>query len=69
MGDCEGKSSWPELVGYTGIHAAAIIENQNHLVDAIIVKEGSSVPLDYRCNRVWVWVNKLGIVFKTPIIG
>ncbi|MQM15250.1 hypothetical protein Taro_048193 [Colocasia esculenta] len=68
--DCKGKSSWPELVGVDGKKAVAIIERQNPLVDAIIVKEGSAVPLDFRCDRVWVWVDKqCGKVIEIPNIG
>jgi len=64
-----GKSSWPELVGVEGKVAEATIQRENPLVDAIIVPEGSVVILDVRCDRVWVWVDKDGIVFKVPTIG
>lgn len=65
-----GKSSWPELVGKAGKEAEKIIEKENPLVDAIIVDEGSMVILDFRCDRVWVWVDsKTGIVTRTPFIG
>ncbi len=69
MSDCKGKSSWPELVGARGTVAEATIERQNPLVNAIIVPEGSSVTADFRCDRVWVWVNKNGIVKRVPSIG
>jgi hypothetical protein len=64
-----GKSSWPELLGAEGKVAAATIERENPLVEAIIVPEGSMVILDFRCDRVWVWVDKRGIVFQVPGIG
>ncbi|KDP21344.1 hypothetical protein JCGZ_21815 [Jatropha curcas] len=67
--ECEGKSSWPELLGANGKAAAATIEKENGNVDAILVKEGSSVILDFRCDRVWVWVNENGVVTRVPIIG
>ncbi|KAF7837521.1 inhibitor of trypsin and hageman factor-like protein [Senna tora] len=67
--ECKGKSSWPELVGVKGKTAEATIERENSLVDAIIVDEGSSVITDFRCDRVWVWVNSDGYVTKVPIIG
>lgn len=69
MSICQGKSSWPELVGTSGEVAAATIERENTLVDAIIVKEGSSVIENFSCERVWVWVNCDGIVISTPQIG
>ncbi|BFG14054.1 hypothetical protein CerSpe_003280 [Prunus speciosa] len=67
--ECEGKDSWPELVGDKGKDAVATIESENHLVNAVIVKEGTFVTADFRCDRVRVWVNKRGIVTKVPIIG
>ncbi|KAG6582360.1 hypothetical protein SDJN03_22362, partial [Cucurbita argyrosperma subsp. sororia] len=70
MSSCEGKSSWPELVGKVGKDAEKIIEKENPLVDAIIVDEGSNVPFDFRCDRVWVWVSPTTkIVTRTPVIG
>lgn len=64
-----GKSSWPELVGKRGEVATAKIEKENPNVNADVVPEGSSVGQDLRCDRVWVWVNKDGIVISTPHIG
>ncbi|CAB4292223.1 unnamed protein product [Prunus armeniaca] len=62
--ECEGKDSWPELVGDKGKDAAATIESENHLLNAVIVKEGTFVTADFRCDRVRVWVNKRAIVTK-----
>ncbi|KAK9057365.1 hypothetical protein SSX86_022200 [Deinandra increscens subsp. villosa] len=65
-----GKSSWPELVGARGSRATARIESENSRVDAIVVVEGrDSVTFDFRCDRVWVWVNSNGVVLRTPVIG
>ncbi|XP_021280943.1 glu S.griseus protease inhibitor-like isoform X1 [Herrania umbratica] len=71
MSDCSdtGKSSWPELVGVNGEAAAAIIVQENPKVGAVIVKEGMMVTMDFRCDRVRVWVDKYGIVKQTPQIG
>ncbi|GFP85183.1 proteinase inhibitor [Phtheirospermum japonicum] len=70
MADCPaGKSSWPELVGQNGEAAAAVIEKQNPNVDAIVLPPGSMVTFDFRCDRVWVWVNESGVVYQTPFIG
>ncbi|KAI3992635.1 hypothetical protein MKX01_007957 [Papaver californicum] len=67
---CKGKSSWRELVGVNGDTAAATIKRQNgNIVSAIVVLEGTGVPDDFRCTRVWVWVNSSGIVTTTPVIG
>ncbi|KAF8392253.1 hypothetical protein HHK36_022595 [Tetracentron sinense] len=67
--ECAGKSSWPELLETQGEVAAATIERENPLVTAIIVLEGSLVSGDFLCTRVWVWVNKSGIVTRVPTIG
>ncbi|KAE9589751.1 hypothetical protein Lal_00021523 [Lupinus albus] len=69
MSECKGKSSWPELVGLQGTEAEATIESENPLVDAIVLLEGTPVTKDFRCDRVWVWVDTNGIVKKIPIIG
>ncbi|CAA6658955.1 unnamed protein product [Spirodela intermedia] len=65
----EAKSSWPELVGKEGKTAAAIIEKENPLVHAIVVKVGTAVTDDLRTDRVRVWVDDCGIVAETPKIG
>ncbi|WJZ87254.1 hypothetical protein VitviT2T_006650 [Vitis vinifera] len=57
----DGKSSWPELVGVHGEAAAAIIERENLNVKAGVVKEGTLVTTDFRCDRVRVWVDSYGI--------
>ncbi|RWR87886.1 Proteinase inhibitor [Cinnamomum micranthum f. kanehirae] len=64
-----GKSVWPELLGVAGEVAKRTIEEENPLVTAQIVTEGSSIILDVRCDRVWVWVDETGIVTRVPMIG
>lgn len=49
--------------------AAAIIEKENTLVNVIIVKVGMPVTMDYRCNRVRLWVDEHDIVVEVPRIG
>ncbi|KAJ4836291.1 hypothetical protein Tsubulata_008020 [Turnera subulata] len=66
---CQGKKAWPELVGAKGEEAAAIIEKENPNVNAIIVLEGSPITLDYRCDRVRVFVDENGIVVSAPEIS
>lgn len=66
-----GKTSWPELVGTKGYYAASVIESQNPRVKAVVILDGSPVTADFRCDRVWVRVNKEveGIVVQTPSVG
>ncbi|XVE68858.1 hypothetical protein DITRI_Ditri09bG0103500 [Diplodiscus trichospermus] len=67
--ECQGKSSWPELLGTKGEEAAAIIERENPNVNAEIVLEGTFVNPVFLCTRVRVWVDTNGIVTRVPIIG
>ncbi|CAL2225077.1 unnamed protein product [Prunus armeniaca] len=67
--ECQGKDTWPELLGAQGTDAEATIERENSSVDAQIVLEGTPVPKDFRCDRVRVWVNTDGIVTRVPRIG
>ncbi|EEF41424.1 Proteinase inhibitor, putative [Ricinus communis] len=66
---CLGKDSWPELVGAKGDDAAATVEKENKHVHAIVLKEGTPVTRDFRCNRVWVWVDENGVVTRAPKTG
>ncbi|CAL5337504.1 hypothetical protein CsSME_00020723 [Camellia sinensis var. sinensis] len=67
--ECKGKSSWPELLGAKGETAAATVERENPLVNAVIVLEGTIVTKDFLCTRVRVWVDDCGIVTRVPVIG
>ncbi|KAG6391434.1 hypothetical protein SASPL_149188 [Salvia splendens] len=63
-----GKDSWLELVGKKGEEVAVVIESENPYVKAIVLKDGTPVTKDFRCDRVWVWVDDCGYVVRTPII-
>ncbi|CAN1131733.1 Proteinase inhibitor [Linum perenne] len=65
---CPGKNSWPELLGRNGDEAAAVVERENRRVDAIVLREGTPVTRDFRCDRVWVWVNDDRVVTSVPRI-
>ncbi|KAL1532234.1 hypothetical protein AAHA92_32265 [Salvia divinorum] len=65
---CPGKSSWPELVGKKAEEAAVVIESENPLVNTIILVVGTPTTKDFRCDRVWIWVDECGYVLRTPII-
>ncbi|GFP85190.1 proteinase inhibitor [Phtheirospermum japonicum] len=68
MTNCPGKTSWPELLGRNGTAAAAVIEQENSNVDAIVVPVGSPVTQDFRCDRVRVFV-AFGVVVLIPSVG
>ncbi|KAI3700757.1 hypothetical protein L2E82_45395 [Cichorium intybus] len=65
----QGKTSWPELVGLDGKSAVTIIEQENPLVDAQTIAEGTIIPKIYICDRVLVWVNENDVVVSTPMVG
>ncbi|CAN1131470.1 Proteinase inhibitor [Linum perenne] len=67
--ECPGKNSWPELLGRNGDAAAAVVERENRRVDAVVVREGTPVTADFRCDRVRVWVNDDRVVTSVPRIG
>ncbi|TYG93894.1 hypothetical protein ES288_A11G147100v1 [Gossypium darwinii] len=69
MSGCPGKNSWPELVGKDGEGAKTTIERENSNVDAIVLLDGTPVTRDFRCDRVWVWVDSNGHVVRPPTIG
>ncbi|KAI3668057.1 hypothetical protein L6452_43132 [Arctium lappa] len=69
MSHCQGKNSWPELVGKKGEAAATKIEKENPHVDAIVLLDGTPTTRDFRCDRVWVWVDSHGTVLRSPRIG
>lgn len=56
-------------MGADGRAAVVKIERENGRVNAIVVRDGSPVTLDFRCDRVWVWVNGNGRVTRAPRIG
>ncbi|CAF1322512.1 unnamed protein product [Rotaria sordida] len=63
------KNQWPELIGKNGQEAVNIIKKETGFTNVMIVKEGSPVTLDYRTDRVRVFVNDEGIVTIVPTIG
>ncbi|OWF37051.1 Proteinase inhibitor [Mizuhopecten yessoensis] len=68
MSKCLGKDSWPELMGVCGREAAKTIEKENCLVNALIWGENQPTTKDFRCDRVFVFVNDSGIVTRVPMI-
>ena len=79
------KQRWPELVGVNGEKAVDIIKKETGsiikvyrqliskiklgLTNVVIIKEGSPITLDYRTDRVYVFVNSENIVISVPAIG
>jgi glutamate dehydrogenase/leucine dehydrogenase len=62
------KTSWPEVVGENGQVAKAEIAQATGF-SVQVVPEGSMVTMDYRVDRVRIFVDGSGNVSKPPRIG
>ncbi|KAL7113052.1 hypothetical protein ACP275_04G039200 [Erythranthe tilingii] len=67
--DCPGKNFWPELLGANGDVAAAVVERENPDVIAIVSTNEFPATKDFRCDRVWIWVDANGVVLRAPRAG
>jgi len=56
--------SWPEVVGQKGEIVAQQIRAQGYTV--FVIPEGSPVTMDYRLDRVRIYVNAAGNVVDVP---
>lgn len=68
--DAEQRTAWPELVGLEGNQAKSQLEAS--LLpgkDIMIVPEDSMVTMDYRTDRIRIFVNKEGKVARPPALG
>ncbi|WP_440902328.1 serine protease inhibitor [Actinosynnema sp.] len=63
------RSEWPELVGASADQVVAAIRAEHPGREVVVVPEGSFVTLDYREDRVRVFVTADGRVAEVPRIG
>ncbi|UJR08442.1 hypothetical protein I4U23_012712 [Adineta vaga] len=63
------RQQWPELVGKTGQEAVQTIKQETGFKNVMTINEGSVITMDFCSNRVRVFVNKKGIVSRTPTIA
>ena len=64
------KKAWPELVGKDGNLAQETIQGENpSIIKAQIVPKDSIMTMDYRTDRVRIFVNDDNTVASTPRIG
>jgi len=71
-GECgEGGSEgpWPECIGVDGDECCAIINDCNSALECHVVPEGSAATMDYREDRVRVFVDGQNIVRDEPNRG
>ncbi|MFD3720760.1 serine protease inhibitor [Streptomyces sp. NPDC058674] len=60
---------WPELVGRTADEAVAAIRSACPDAEVPVVAEGCMVTMDFREDRVRVFVDADGRVVRTPRVG
>ncbi|KAK8693113.1 hypothetical protein V6N13_070707 [Hibiscus sabdariffa] len=49
--------------------AKKTIESENPNLTVVVARDGSPMTMDFRTNRVRVWVDEKGLVARTPTIG
>eukprot|EP00200_Dunaliella_tertiolecta_P005691 CAMPEP_0202354346 /NCGR_PEP_ID=MMETSP1126-20121109/9706_1 /ASSEMBLY_ACC=CAM_ASM_000457 /TAXON_ID=3047 /ORGANISM="Dunaliella tertiolecta, Strain CCMP1320" /LENGTH=68 /DNA_ID=CAMNT_0048946801 /DNA_START=153 /DNA_END=359 /DNA_ORIENTATION=- len=64
-----GKQTWPELVGKPYAEAEAVIKRDAPGILVSKVKPGSMMTMDYREDRVRVFVDNDDKVEKAPSLG
>ncbi|XP_066363866.1 subtilisin-chymotrypsin inhibitor-2B-like [Miscanthus floridulus] len=65
--ECGGpKTSWPEVVGLSVEEAKKVILKDKPDADVVVLPTGSPVTMDYRPNRVRIFVDT---VAQTPHVG
>ncbi|ATE54666.1 hypothetical protein CNX65_16410 [Actinosynnema pretiosum] len=68
-GGAVSRSEWPELVGASADQVVAAIRAEHPGREVVVVPEGSFVTMDYREDRVRVFVTADGRVAEVPRIG
>ena len=63
------KEKWPELTGKTGEEAKAAILKDDSKLQVDVLPEGSMVTMDYRLDRVRIFVGEDGKVARAPRKG
>ena len=64
------KSSWPELVGQPSTSAMEVIQKENPTIAHVdIIPDGSMVTMDYRTDRVRVFVAPDNTIAQAPHMG
>jgi Potato inhibitor I family len=62
-------SSFPRLSGMDGKEAMKLIEKEYPSLSVQLLPENSVVTMDYREDRVRIFVDKYGKVARVPIVG
>lgn len=68
-GNTSGRKTWPELVGIAGEEAERRIKEQIPGVTVHKIPQGNFVTMDFRTNRVRIFVDSAGNVARPPQVG
>lgn len=63
------KTEWPELVGKHADAAKEILIQEAPHVTVQLVAEGAFTTMDFRTDRVRLWLDHLGSVKQVPRLG
>ena len=63
------REIWPDLVGAEAEAAAAAIRAERPELSVALVGVDSMVTMDYRLDRVRIWVRADGTVDSAPRVG
>ncbi len=63
------KTNWPELVGLTAEEAEMKIKEEMPMAEVQVIPQDHFVTMDFRTNRVRIFVDSSSIVVRAPMIG
>jgi hypothetical protein len=64
-----GRTSWPELSGMPGGEVEITLKASHPDWKIEIIPDGSMVTMDYREDRVRIWIDEDGKVARAPTVG
>ncbi|KAK8955217.1 hypothetical protein KSP40_PGU013392 [Platanthera guangdongensis] len=68
-GERQARNNWPEVVGLTGEDAKKRIKEEDPGFQLQIVGPDRMVTMDFRTDRVRIYVDSEGKVIDTPMVG
>ncbi|KAL8148046.1 hypothetical protein AgCh_005402 [Apium graveolens] len=68
-GNHSRKTTWPEVVGMTGEEAKKQIEEESPGISVHLIPQNSFVTMDYRTNRLRLYIDSSGNVALAPKVG
>jgi hypothetical protein len=63
------EGPWPSCVGMSGEACQAMIESMANDVTVQVVSQDAMVTMDFRTDRVRIFVDDSGVVTRTPSRG